>query len=393
MLSIPRDLKVATRTRAAGRTDKINAPTPSAARALTVKDDQGAAAGSTINHVVNMNFGGFRARVKRGRLRLRRRRPPLLQRQRRRRRRTRRSTSSPATRSCAARRRWTTCASATRTPTSCAPRASRTSCARPRSRSASARSLGDRNELLNDLRPLHAHRHPLQQGRDAAPAEARRLLRGQPAPRGPLPAPTTPADVGLRDRQRRRSSRGRRRVPPRPALEGAARRAGGAGRASAASARRGRAAPASSDAAAAGEDQAIPLGAQARLPRLLPALCGQRAVHALVTKCRAPTDLRPRRKCYRAYRIVVTHGDRRVLRHPGHDLADPPILDNPSETAEDGGSEYYLFYDGSRLRLVGWQHRRRVYWVSNTLLQTLRTRRCWRSRGRSRRCSAGRRAQ
>ena len=47
---------------------------------------------------------------------------------------------SPATRRCAARRRWTTCASATRTTTWCAPRASRTSCARPRTRSACAGS-------------------------------------------------------------------------------------------------------------------------------------------------------------------------------------------------------------------------------------------------------------
>jgi hypothetical protein len=64
------------------------------------------------------------------RLLLRRHRPPLLQRQQaarsRARRTTRRSTCSRATRSSAARTRWTSCASATSTRTSCAARASST---------------------------------------------------------------------------------------------------------------------------------------------------------------------------------------------------------------------------------------------------------------------------
>ena len=50
---------------------------------------------------------------------------------------------------------------------------------------------------------------------------------------------------------------------------------------------------------------------------------------------------------------------------------DPPILDKPSETRKIGGREYLLFYNGDRLRLVGWRTRRAAYWVSNTLLQTL----------------------
>ena len=38
-----------------------------------------------------------------------------------------------------------------------------------------------------------------------------------------------------------------------------------------------------------------------------------------------------------------------------------------------GGRNYELFYDGSRLRLVAWR-RKAVYWVSNTLLQSLTNR-------------------
>ena len=39
----------------------------------------------------------------------------------------------------------------------------------------------------------------------------------------------------------------------------------------------------------------------------------------------------------------------------GTDWIDPPILDNPSETRTIDGRDYELFYDGDRLRLVGWQ--------------------------------------
>ena len=94
-----------------------------------------------INHVVNVNFGGFRARstgsaastptstAATSTTTTRRSAAAAT---------TRRSTSRPATRSSAARTRSTTSATATSTPTSSAPRASRSSCARPRTRSASA---------------------------------------------------------------------------------------------------------------------------------------------------------------------------------------------------------------------------------------------------------------
>jgi LCP family protein required for cell wall assembly len=52
---------------------------------------------------------------------------------------------------------------------------------------------------------------------------------------------------------------------------------------------------------------------------------------------------------------------------------DPPILDSPSETRKIGGRQYLLFFNGDRLRLVGWKTSRASYWVSNTLLQTLST--------------------
>ncbi len=55
----------------------------------------------------------------------------------------------------------------------------------------------------------------------------------------------------------------------------------------------------------------------------------------------------------------------------GTDWRDPPILENPSEVRRIDGRDYMLFFDGDRLRLVGWQTGKGSYWVINTLTQTL----------------------
>ena len=52
----------------------------------------------------------------------------------------------------------------------------------------------------------------------------------------------------------------------------------------------------------------------------------------------------------------------------------PPILDAPPETRRVNGRKLELHYDGRRLRLVAWRTKRAVYWVSNTLTQSLSTR-------------------
>jgi len=55
----------------------------------------------------------------------------------------------------------------------------------------------------------------------------------------------------------------------------------------------------------------------------------------------------------------------------GTNWGDPPILKNPSEYRTIDGREYMLFYERDRLRLVGWQTNKGSYWVNNTLTQTL----------------------
>ena len=87
----------------------------------------------------------------------------------------------------------------------------------------------------------------------------------------------------------------------------------------------------------------------------------------------------PDKDVYYGYKMVVRRPGRRLRPRPldefygisGTDWTDPPILDNPSETRTIDGREYVLFWDGDRLRLVGWKTDQGSYWIDNTLLQSL----------------------
>jgi len=80
----------------------------------------------------------------------------------------------------------------------------------------------------------------------------------------------------------------------------------------------------------------------------------------------------PEKERYRAYKMVISTGYiGEYYGVMGTSWHDPPILDSPSATRTIRGREYLLFYNGARLRLVGWKTRRGSYWISNTLLQTL----------------------
>jgi LCP family protein required for cell wall assembly len=75
---------------------------------------------------------------------------------------------------------------------------------------------------------------------------------------------------------------------------------------------------------------------------------------------------------HRAYRIVVNAGyDGQYYGIQGTDWKSPPILDDPTDQISMRGRKYELFYDGNRLRLVAWRTPRAVYWVSNSLSETL----------------------
>jgi polyisoprenyl-teichoic acid--peptidoglycan teichoic acid transferase len=78
---------------------------------------------------------------------------------------------------------------------------------------------------------------------------------------------------------------------------------------------------------------------------------------------------------YRAYRMVINTGEiGQYYGIQGTTWKAPPILDNPSERRRMAGRTYELFFDGDRLRVVAWRTPNAVYWVSNTLLHTLTNR-------------------
>jgi LCP family protein required for cell wall assembly len=79
-----------------------------------------------------------------------------------------------------------------------------------------------------------------------------------------------------------------------------------------------------------------------------------------------------RGKKHDAYRLVLrAPGVGEFYGVQGLTWRAPPILDDPDRTVERRGRKLRLYYDGRRLRLVAWKSRRGVYWVSNTLTQSI----------------------
>ncbi len=60
----------------------------------------------------------------------------------------------------------------------------------------------------------------------------------------------------------------------------------------------------------------------------------------------------------------------------------PPILNSPTQTRTVAGKRLMLFFNGHKLSLAAWRTPQGVYWISNTLTDSLRTLRCSPSRGR-----------
>jgi hypothetical protein len=69
-----------------------------------------------------------------------------------------------------------------------------------------------------------------------------------------------------------------------------------------------------------------------------------------------------------AYRLVIYAGaPGEYYGVQGTAWRAPPILDNPDRVVKQNGRRLMLFYDGSRLRVVGWKTPKASYWVSNTI--------------------------
>jgi LCP family protein required for cell wall assembly len=71
---------------------------------------------------------------------------------------------------------------------------------------------------------------------------------------------------------------------------------------------------------------------------------------------------------YRAYRIVLAEGEAgQYYGVQGTTWKAPPILDNPTDEVRMRKRTYQRYFDGHRIRTIAWKTPRAVYWVSNTL--------------------------
>ncbi|MDP1850727.1 MAG: LCP family protein [Solirubrobacteraceae bacterium] len=80
---------------------------------------------------------------------------------------------------------------------------------------------------------------------------------------------------------------------------------------------------------------------------------------------------------YRAYRLVLSaegKGNGQYYGVQGMTWKAPPILDNPTDEVRMRKRTYKRYFDGRKIRLIAWETPRAVYWVSNTLSQTLTNR-------------------
>lgn len=87
---------------------------------------------------------------------------------------------------------------------------------------------------------------------------------------------------------------------------------------------------------------------------------------------RAYTFRGKRNRKHRAYRIVVHAGEiGEYYGIQGTTWRSPPILAGPREDRRVGGREVQVYYDGDRVRLVSWKTKEGAYWISNTLTHKL----------------------
>jgi LCP family protein required for cell wall assembly len=76
-----------------------------------------------------------------------------------------------------------------------------------------------------------------------------------------------------------------------------------------------------------------------------------------------------------AYVVVVAQGGLgQFYDLEGTTWTKPPILNNPNQTIELAGRELELYFEGQRLRVVAWHDGPAVYWLTNTLQNILSNR-------------------
>jgi LCP family protein required for cell wall assembly len=120
-----------------------------------------------------------------------------------------------------------------------------------------------------------------------------------------------------------------------------------------------------------GEDQAVIADPKLRFPFYFPTLRVKGSSYA-GTAPRTYTLKDETGKKRQAYRMVLrAPGVGEYYGIQGTTWKAPPLLDDPDRTVTRGKRKLKLYMDGSRVRLVAWRTRKAVYWVSNTLSQSV----------------------
>jgi len=116
--------------------------------------------------------------------------------------------------------------------------------------------------------------------------------------------------------------------------------------------------------------QAIQAGAGKELPVYYPTVRVKNSIFAGPPRYYKIKTTEVRRR--KSYRMVVKRGlVGEYYGIQGTTWRHPPILDDPHDTVLREGRKLMVFRDGKRVRLVAWRNRKAVYWVSNTLTQSL----------------------
>jgi len=125
------------------------------------------------------------------------------------------------------------------------------------------------------------------------------------------------------------------------------------------------------EARAEGENQAIVGARKVDFPFYFPTLRTSTAAYQ-GQEPRTYTIRDEKGKRHDAYRLVLAKG---VIGEyygvQGMTWRYPPILDDPDATIVRDGRKLLMYRDGRRVRLVAWRTAKAVYWVSNTLTQSL----------------------
>lgn len=126
------------------------------------------------------------------------------------------------------------------------------------------------------------------------------------------------------------------------------------------------------DATRLGQDLAAPAVAQRSLdfPLYFPTRLTAQGQYTSVQPSPRIYGIRDRAgKPHRAYRLVVVQNELEGQYYgiEGTDWKSPPLLSHPTSSMSVHGRKLLLFKAGSRLRFVAWERKNAVYWVSNSL--------------------------